>query len=175
MLSAFAEAGADIVMVRAQAGPQIHKSLQNVIGLGCGAGLAINPGARNAQSKSCGIGQPRLRHDCEPRRRRTEILVSRLSKMSEIKKPIAGRNIAFEAGGSITAATAALSAAAGANALAAGTSGLGGGPLQCAERIAALRAAAVSACASPGRWTFRRHRFKQTLREPTARRSANDG
>src|ERR1700759_3666845 len=43
-LAAFAEAGADIITVHAEAGPHLHRSLQTIRDLGKRAGVAINPG-----------------------------------------------------------------------------------------------------------------------------------
>ena len=43
-LEAFAQAGADSIIVHAEAGPHIHRSLQTIRALGCAAGVAINPG-----------------------------------------------------------------------------------------------------------------------------------
>ncbi|MEM1346427.1 MAG: ribulose-phosphate 3-epimerase, partial [Pseudomonadota bacterium] len=42
-LAAFAEAGADILTIHAEAGPHLHRSLQAIRGLGVKAGVALNP------------------------------------------------------------------------------------------------------------------------------------
>ena len=42
-LEAFAEAGADIITVHAEAGPHLDRSLQAIRALGCQAGVALNP------------------------------------------------------------------------------------------------------------------------------------
>src|SRR5690606_26894530 len=42
-LAAFAEAGADVITVHAEAGPHLDRSLQAIRGLGKKAGVAINP------------------------------------------------------------------------------------------------------------------------------------
>ena len=43
MLEAFAQAGADMITVHAEAGPHLDRSLQVIRGLGKKAGVAINP------------------------------------------------------------------------------------------------------------------------------------
>ena len=43
-LAAFAEAGADIITVHAEAGPHLDRSLQAIKALGKKAGVSINPG-----------------------------------------------------------------------------------------------------------------------------------
>ena len=43
-LKAFADAGADIITVHAEAGPHLHRTLQAIRALGRKAGVAINPG-----------------------------------------------------------------------------------------------------------------------------------
>jgi len=43
-VGAFAEAGADIITVHAEAGPHLHRTLQLVKGLGKKAGVSLNPG-----------------------------------------------------------------------------------------------------------------------------------
>lgn len=125
MLSAFAEAGADIITVHAEAGPHLHKSLQIVIGFGCRACVALNPG-----TPACAIANvlDLVSLVCvttvNPGAGGQKFLASQLSKKSEIKTLVAGRNIEIEADGGITAETAAQSAAAGANVLVAGSSDL---------------------------------------------------
>ena len=42
-IAAFAEAGADIITVHAEAGPHLHRSLQSIRALGKKAGVALNP------------------------------------------------------------------------------------------------------------------------------------
>ena len=43
-LEAFAKAGANSILVHAEAGPHLHRSLQTIRALGREAGVAINPG-----------------------------------------------------------------------------------------------------------------------------------
>ena len=43
-IAAFAEAGADIITVHAEAGPHLHRSLQSIRALGKKAGVSLNPG-----------------------------------------------------------------------------------------------------------------------------------
>jgi len=43
-IEAFAEAGADIITVHAEAGPHLHRTLQNIRARGRQAGVSLNPG-----------------------------------------------------------------------------------------------------------------------------------
>ena len=43
-LAAFAEAGAHVISLHPEAGPHLHRSLQTIRGLGCKAGVVLNPG-----------------------------------------------------------------------------------------------------------------------------------
>ena len=43
-LEAFAKAGADNITVHVEACPHIHRTIQHIKSLGCGAGVALNPG-----------------------------------------------------------------------------------------------------------------------------------
>ncbi len=43
-IDAFADAGADIITVHAEAGPHTHRTIQSIKGLGKRAGLSLNPG-----------------------------------------------------------------------------------------------------------------------------------
>ena len=43
-LDAFAQAGADTIIVHAEAGPHIHRSIGHIKSLGIRAGVALNPG-----------------------------------------------------------------------------------------------------------------------------------
>ena len=51
-LAAFAEAGADHIMLHPEAGPHLHRSLQLIRSLGKQAGVVLNPGdpGRNAST-----------------------------------------------------------------------------------------------------------------------------
>lgn len=42
-IESFAEAGADIITIHAEASPHLHRTLQQIRALGCGVGVAINP------------------------------------------------------------------------------------------------------------------------------------
>ena len=56
-LAAFAEAGADIITVHAEAGPHLHRSLQAIRALGKKAGVVLNPGdPARAPSNTCSTG-----------------------------------------------------------------------------------------------------------------------
>ena len=52
-LAAFAEAGADLIAVHAEAGPHLHRSLQAIRALGKKAGVVLNPATPAAASNMC--------------------------------------------------------------------------------------------------------------------------
>ena len=53
-IQAFADAGSDVITAHVEAGPHIHRTLQAIRGAGAKAGLALNPGTREATIQ----GQP---------------------------------------------------------------------------------------------------------------------
>ena len=77
-LEAFAKAGADTIVVHAEAGPHLHRSLQAIRALGKKAGVSLNPGtpedvrrvcARRARPDPGHVGQSGLRRpEIHPRR-----------------------------------------------------------------------------------------------------------
>lgn len=143
-LAAFAEAGADMISVHAEAGPHLHRSLQAIRALGKKAGAALNP-ATPASS---------LRHvldlldlvlvmSVNPGFGGQDFIDSTVDKVAELKAMIGPRPIRLEVDGGITPATAGLATAAGADTLVAGSAVFKSGPSQYAANIAAIRAAAT--------------------------------
>jgi ribulose-phosphate 3-epimerase len=140
----FAEAGADIVTVHAEAGPHLHRSLQLIKSLGKKAGVALNPATPVAtleyvwdmvdlvlvMSVSPGFGGQKF-------------IKSQIGKIAELRKRIDAheRTIDLEVDGGINAETAASAVAAGADVLVAGTASFAGGPKAYAENIRRLRRA----------------------------------
>lgn len=137
-LAAFAEAGADHITVHAEAGPNLHRSLQAIGAMGKVAGLAINPatpleyaasvldlvGLINVMTVNPGFGGQ-------------QFLVSQLPRIAALRAMIvdSGRAIRLQVDGGIDHRTAAAVIEAGADVLVAGTAVYG----------AADRAAAVAA------------------------------
>jgi ribulose-phosphate 3-epimerase len=123
-LAAFAEAGADHITVHAEAGPNLHRSLQHIAALGKMAGLALNPatpidhaasvldliGLINVMTVNPGFGGQ-------------SFLASQLPRIAALRQMIdqSGRSIRLMVDGGITPDTARLALEAGADVLVAGT------------------------------------------------------
>ena len=142
MLEAFAKAGADIITVHAETGPNLDRTLQAIRGLGKKVGLAINPGTHESV----------LAHVIErvdmvlvmtvnPGFGGQSYIKAMAAKIAAVKQMIGGRNVDIQVDGGITADTAPLAAKAGANVLVAGSAIFGAHDR--AVPIATLRAAAA--------------------------------
>jgi ribulose-phosphate 3-epimerase len=143
-LEAFAEAGADLMTVHAEAGPHLHRTIQRVKGLGKKAGVALNPATPPeavdyiiddvdvimVMSVNPGFGGQSF---IETQLRKIEALRARIDAT--------GRDIGLEVDGGIGPQNIARAIAAGANVLVAGTSTFKGGPDHYAANVAALREA----------------------------------
>ena len=140
-LKDFAEAGADLITVHAEAGPHLDRSLQAIKQLGVKAGVSLNPSTPESvleyvidrldlilvMSVNPGFGGQTF-------------LDSQLKKISNIRSMIGDRAIDLEVDGGITADNAASVVAAGANVLVAGSAVFrDGNSDQYAQNIAALR------------------------------------
>jgi ribulose-phosphate 3-epimerase len=124
-LAAFAEAGANHISVHVEAGPNLHRSLQSIAGLGLVAGVAINPatpvehvgsvldliGLVNVMTVNPGFGGQ-------------SFLPSQLPRIAALRRMIddCGRDIRLQVDGGIDATTARQAIGAGADVLVAGTS-----------------------------------------------------
>ncbi len=140
-LKDFADAGADIITIHAEAGPHMHRSLQAIRALGKKAGIALNPGTPTdfldviiddvdlilCMTVNPGFGG--------------QGFIPILDKIADVRKRIdaSGRDIDLEVDGGITPETAKKVIAAGANVLVAGTSVFKDGPEGYAKNIQALR------------------------------------
>lgn len=140
-LQAFADAGADIITIHAEAGAHWHRSLQAIRGMGKKAGLAINPGTPTSvldhvmdlvdlvlvMTVNPGFGG--------------QSFIPLLDKISDVRARIkaTGRDIDLEVDGGINPDTAKQVIAAGANVLVAGTAVFKGGPSNYAAAIKSLR------------------------------------
>src|SRR3954447_17725756 len=137
-IPAFAEAGADHIIVHAEAGPHLHRSLQLIRSLGKRAGVALTPGtsaaAIDAVLDSVDLV---LAMTVNPGFGGQEFLEFTLPKIARIREMIGNRPIALEVDGGITHETASQTVAAGATVLVAGTSVFGHGDRRAA--VAELR------------------------------------
>jgi ribulose-phosphate 3-epimerase len=145
-LAAFAEAGADVITVHAEAGPHLHRSLQTIRALGKRAGVAINPGTpESAIEPVLDLLDLVLVMSVNPGFGGQAFIPAVCEKIRRIAAMTAGRGIDIEVDGGITAETAPLAAQAGANVLVAGSAALKGGPERYADNLRGIRRAAEQA------------------------------
>ena len=146
-LAAFADAGADIITVHAEAGPHLDRSLQAIKSLGKKAGVSLNPSTPESvieyvldrldlvllMTVNPGFGgQAFIPAVCE--------------KVRRVKAMIGSRPIDIEIDGGVTPETAGLVTAAGANVLVAGSAVFkGNSRTSYAANISAIRNAGEKA------------------------------
>jgi ribulose-phosphate 3-epimerase len=142
-LEAFADAGADMITVHAEAGPNLDRSLQLIKNLGKKAGVALTPSTPETaleyvidkvdhvlvMTVNPGFGGQTFIHE-------------QLRKIRAIKEMIGNRPIQIEVDGGVNVDTAPLVVEAGANALVAGSAVFKDGAY--AENIAAIRKSAMA-------------------------------
>ena len=143
-LAAFAEAGADIITVHAEAGPHLDRSLQAIRSLGKKAGVSLNP-----STPASAIEYVLDRLDLvllmtvNPGFGGQDFIPAVLEKVRRVKALVGDRPIDIEVDGGVTPETAPQVAAAGANVLVAGSAVFKGGTDEAyAQNIAAIRNAA---------------------------------
>lgn len=146
-LAAFAEAGADIITVHAEAGPHLDRSLQAIRNLGKKAGVSLNPSTPESV-----IEYVLDRLDLvllmtvNPGFGGQAFIPAVIEKVRRVKAMIGDRPIDIEIDGGVTPETAPLVAAAGANVLVAGSAVFKGGAQGAyARNIEAIRNAADAA------------------------------
>ncbi len=145
-LAAFAQAGADIITVHAEAATHLDRTLQAIADMGKKAGVALNP-----STPATAIEYVLDRLDLillmtvNPGFGGQAFIEPVVDKIAAVAAMIGDRPIDIEVDGGITPDTAAKVAAAGANVLVAGSSVFAGGPGAYADNISALRAAADNA------------------------------
>ncbi|PJG47086.1 ribulose-phosphate 3-epimerase [Sphingobium sp. LB126] len=140
-IPAFAEAGADIITIHAEATPHLDRSLQLIRSLGKKAGVALNP-----STPESAIGYVLDRIDLvlvmsvNPGFGGQSFIPSAVDKIGRLHALIGERPIDIEVDGGITAETAPLVCAAGANVLVAGSAIFRGGTGEAyGENIATIR------------------------------------
>ncbi len=145
-LEAFAKAGADYIVVHAEAGPHLHRSLQAIRALGKKAGVSLNPATPESvleyvfdevdlilvMTVNPGFGGQKF-------------IRSGLEKLRRIRTMIEDREIELEVDGGVTAENAMEIVAAGANWLVAGSAVFKGGPEHYKKNIDAIRFSAQMA------------------------------
>ena len=140
---AFAEAGADIITVHAEASPHTHRTIQSIKSLGKKAGLSLNP-ATPASAIDSLIDQLDLIlvMTVNPGFGGQKFIENQIDKIQEIRRRIdkSGRTIDLEVDGGIDTSTAKRVIEAGANVLVAGTASFRGGAECYKDNISQLRA-----------------------------------
>jgi len=146
-LPAFANAGADIISVHAEAGKHLHRSLQSIRSMGKKAGVALNPATPVSMLENI-INDIDLIviMSVNPGFGGQKFIPDALNKLAQAKALIADRNIDLEVDGGVTTDNAARIAKAGANVFVAGSSVYGGNdPKTYQPRIETIRNAALCA------------------------------
>lgn len=141
-LEAFAEAGADIITVHAEAGPHLHRSLQVIRSLGKKAGVTINPATPVAA----------IEHVLEdvdlvlvmtvnPGFGGQSLIPATLAKVADLRRRIdaIGKPIDLEVDGGVAPATVRRVLDAGADVMVAGSAVFTGNAADYAKNIRALR------------------------------------
>jgi ribulose-phosphate 3-epimerase len=143
-LAAFAEAGADVISVHAEAGPHLHRSLQAIRALGKRAGVVLNPATPvSAVENVLDFCDLILVMSVNPGFGGQGFIDSQLGKIAALRRMIdaheaaGGGPIDLEVDGGVTAETAPRCVAAGADVLVAGTAVFGKPDYR--EAIQALR------------------------------------
>ena len=128
LVAAFADAGADIISVHAEAGPHVHRTLQVIRALGKRAGIVLNPAtAAGAVEHVLDMVDLILVMSVNPGFGGQAFLASQLDKLAMLRALIdrhvdaGGQPIDLEVDGGIDRATAAQAVGAGADVLVAGT------------------------------------------------------
>ncbi len=141
-IEAFAEAGADIITVHAEATPHVHRTLQLIRSLGKRAGLSLNPSTPVAAvDYLIGDLDLLLVMSVNPGFGGQAFIESQLDKVAELRRRIddTGHSIDLQIDGGINFETAPRAVTAGADVLVAGTATFTGGPDAYRTNIQRLR------------------------------------
>ncbi len=143
-IPAFAEAGADNIIVHEEACVHLDRSLQLIRDLGKKAGVSLNPHTPEEVIKYV---MDRidlvLVMSVNPGFGGQSFVTSQLEKIKRIRAMIGDRPIDIEVDGGVSPETAGAVAAAGANVLVAGSATFKGGPSQYGTNMKNIRAAAM--------------------------------
>lgn len=143
-IDGFVEAGADIVTVHPEAGPHLHRTLQEIRKRGVKAGVSLNPATPAAAAlEVLGEVDLVLVMSVNPGFGGQKFIRGALDKIRTLREAIdaSGRDIDLEVDGGIDEKTAAAAIAAGADVLVAGTATFRGGRRKYAGNIRRLRGA----------------------------------
>ncbi len=141
-IEGFVDAGADIITVHPEAGPHVHRTIQEIKRLGVKAGVSINP-ATPVETALAVLGDIDLVlvMSVNPGFGGQKFIPSTLDKIRALREAIdvSGRDIDLEIDGGIDPVTAKKAIAAGADVLVAGTATFMGGRSRYAANIRQLR------------------------------------
>jgi ribulose-phosphate 3-epimerase len=146
-IAAFAEAGADLITVHAEAGPHLHRSLQIIRALGKKAGVSLNPGtSENALDYVLDDVDLILVMSVNPGFGGQSFIPSQLEKIRRIREKIGRRPIRLQVDGGVAPQTIRAIVEAGADTFVAGSAVFRGAGVDAYRaNIDALRAAAALA------------------------------
>jgi ribulose-phosphate 3-epimerase len=145
-LAAFADAGADRIIVHVESGPHVHRSLQTVNNLGKKAGVTLCPGTPVSTIENVlDIVDLVLVMSVNPGFGGQTFIPESLDKIAAIREMIGTRDVIIEVDGGVTAETAPAIARAGADALVAGSAIFKGDPSAYAQNLVSIRDAANGA------------------------------
>ncbi|MSP82520.1 MAG: ribulose-phosphate 3-epimerase [Alphaproteobacteria bacterium] len=142
-IDAFLDAGANIVTVHPEAGPDLRRTLQRIKAGGAKAGVALNPGTPVAAlDPVLDTVDLVLAMTVNPGFGGQAFIAAVMPKIRDVRALIdaSERAIDLEVDGGITATTAPAAVAAGADLLVAGTAVFQGGPAAYAGNLGRLRA-----------------------------------
>ena len=144
-LADFAGAGADTIIVHAEAGPHLDRSLQAIRALGKRAGVAINPATPPSHFAHVldHLDQV-LIMTVNPGFGGQKFIPAMLAKLADVTAIVGERPIDIEVDGGINAETAKLCGASGANVLVVGSAVFSGAPEAYRGAIDSVRQAARS-------------------------------
>ncbi len=140
-IEGFAQAGADIITVHPEAGPHVHRTLQQIRALGKKAGIALNPATpTDVLDNVMDLADLILVMTVNPGFG-GQAFIPLLDKIADVRARIAksGRSIDLEVDGGINPQTAKDVIKAGADVLVAGTAVFKDGPQNYAAAIQSLR------------------------------------
>ena len=141
-VAAFAEAGADIITVHQEAGPNLHRTLQLIKSIGKKAGVSINPATPvSTIFEVLDIVDLVLVMSVNPGFGGQKFIPRSITKIKALRGAIdsTGRNIDLEVDGGIDPVTAKDAIKAGADVLVAGSATFKGGKRRYAANIRSLR------------------------------------
>jgi len=127
-LAAFADAGADIITVHAEAGPHLDRSLQTIRALGKKAGVSLNPSTpENVIEPVLDRLDLILIMTVNPGFGGQAFIPAMIEKIRRVRAMVGDRPIHIQVDGGVTTETAPLVARAGADVLVAGSAVFKGG------------------------------------------------